>query len=329
MTTVGFLGCAHVHADHYLAELSDRVLDAQVIAVYDADDGRARKFATGPGLEVARTAEELCSKVDAAIVAGEHSRYPELIAAAAAADIPVLCEKPLGISHKTAASILSSGAWLSVAFPVRYARPVAVAKATIDAGDLGRLLAMSGVNHGDFPGRFFGSRAKAGGGAIIDHVVHLVDALSWLTGCEYATVYAESGDLRNVGDVEDAAQVIVTTRDGGWVSIDPSWSRPSAMAGANDFVMTLWFEGGEMTIDAFARHGTTIAQDGAIRHSPYGVGMNKAMLADWLSAIRKSAEPPIPMQDGWRATEVALAALASAASGRVITLTDTTGGVES
>jgi predicted dehydrogenase len=320
MSTVGFLGCAHVHAETYLAELDGGSLDAKPVAVFDHDLERARSFASQGDLTVAASAEDLCRSVDAAIVTSEHVHYPELVASAAATATPVLCEKPLGISVEAAESMLGSGAWVSVAFPVRYARPVGEAKAVIDRGELGRLLAMSGVNHGSFPGRFFGTRAASGGGAIMDHVVHLADALRWLTGCEYASVYAEASNFRNVGDVEDAAQVIATTRDGAWVSIDPSWSRPAGTAGANDFVMTLWFEHGHLCVDAFARHGTVVAEGGQVRHEPYGVGMNSALLADWLSAIRVGAPPPIPMEDGWKATELALAALASAETGKVIEL---------
>jgi myo-inositol 2-dehydrogenase / D-chiro-inositol 1-dehydrogenase len=318
--TVGFLGCAHVHAETYLAELDGKQHDAKAIAVFDHDVERARSFASDGDLTVVARAEQLCTTVDAAIITSEHVRYPELVAVAAAAGTPVLCEKPLGISAEAAAAILSSEAWVSVAFPVRYARPVAEAKAAIERRELGRLLAMSGVNHAAFPGRFFGTRAVSGGGAIIDHVVHLADALRWLTGCEYASVYAEASNLQNVGDVEDAAQVIATTRDGAWVSIDPSWSRPAGMAGANDFVMTLWFENGQLIVDAFARHGTMVGEGGRVHHETYGVGMNSALLDDWLAAIRTGAPPPVPMEDGWKATELALAALASAETGKVIEL---------
>jgi predicted dehydrogenase len=317
---VGFLGCAHVHADSYLAELQGGGLDAKATAVFDHDADRAGAFARQANLTVAASAERLCGMVDAAIVASEHARYPALVAAASETETPVLCEKPLGVSVEAANAILSSGAWLSVAFPVRYARPVAQAKAVVAAGGLGRLLAMSGVNHAPFPGRFFGTRAASGGGAIVDHVVHLADTLRWLAGCEYETVYAEAGSFRDVGDVEDVAQVVATTRDGAWVSIDPSWSRPAGMAGANDFVMTMWFEHGHLTVDAFACHGTVVGESGRVRHEPYGVGMNSALLADWLTAVRSGAPPPIPIEDGWKATELALAALASAETGKVVEL---------
>jgi predicted dehydrogenase len=318
---IGFLGCAHVHAATYCQELR-LSQQGRPVAVFDHDRARADAFAAAHDLTVAPTPEGLCAMVDAVIITGEHVTYPEYVAVAATADVPVLCEKPLGTSAEAAKAILSSGAWLSVAFPVRYAPPVRQAKAAIENGSLGALVAMSGTNHAAFPGGFFGTRSESGGGALIDHVVHLADALRWLTGCEYRTVYAEAGRFSRVGDVEDAGQVVVTTTDGAWASIDPSWSRPVGMPGANDLVMTLWFENGRLSIDAFARHGSLVDEDGAVTHLPYGRSMDAELLDDWLTAIRLGSAPPVPMDDGWKATQVALAALTSAQYGTVVDITD-------
>ena len=318
MIRVGFLGCAHVHAEAYLHELpADQ---AKAVAVFDYDAERARAFADPRALAVASSPEHLCELADAVIVTSEHVHFPELIRTASRCGTPALCEKPLGISVESARAILESEAWASVAFPVRYAAPIRRAKSVIDGGGLGRLLAMSGTNHGAFPGGFFGDKRLSGGGALIDHVVHLADALRWLTGCEVATVYAEASHDRGVGDVEDAALVALTTVDGAWAGIDPSWSRPDGMAGANDLQMTLWFEHGLLEIDAFARHGVLVRPGGSIEHLPYGTGMDAALLSDWLTAIAAGAPPPIPLHDGWKATEVALAALESAATGMAIRL---------
>lgn len=320
MIKVGILGCAHVHASGYARHLASGQLDARVVAVYDSDRERARRFAAQFGIRVSNDPELLCKEVDAVVVTSEHVRYPELVAVATAAGRPTLCEKPLGVSVEAAASLRNNGGWISVAFPVRYTHQVRAAKQRIDSGSLGTLLAMSGVNHGSFPGSFFGTRSLSGGGAIVDHVVHLADALCYLTGCEYRSVYAEAGRFRPVGDVEDCAQVVATTTDGAWVSIDPSWSRPKGMPGANDLVMTLWFEGGRVVIDGFARRGSMTREGGGIQYRGYGAGMDALMLADWVDAIVEDRPPPIPAVEGWRATEVALAAAISAASGKVVEL---------
>lgn len=310
-TRVGFLGCSHVHADGYAHHLASPTLPATATAVFDVDDERARAFAGAHGLEVTSSPEALCDRVDAAVVVSEHCRYADMVEVAAAAAIPVLCEKPLGSSWEDAQRLLRSGAWLSMALPVRYAAGLQRAKRAVTDAGLGAMLAASGVNHGAFPGRFFGTKALSGGGAVIDHVVHLADALRWLTGCEYASVFAETGRFRDVGDVEDCAKLIATTTDGAWFGIDPSWSRPKGMPGANDLVMKVWFERGTMELDAFAQRVTVVTSDGTLGHRGYGLGMDEAMLQDWLQALRSGAAPPIPAIDGWKATELALGALLS------------------
>lgn len=320
MITVGMLGCAHVHAKAYAGLLVSGQLGARLVAVYDPEHERAVRFADGFGISVFDDPEVLCKGVDAVVVTSEHVRYPELVRAAATVGRPILCEKPLGASAEAAASLMAQSGWLSVAFPVRYVHQVRAAKIQIERAELGPLLATSAVNHGSFPGHFFGNRSLSGGGAIIDHVVHVADALRYLTGCEYRSVYAEAGRFRSVGDVEDCAQVVATTDGGAWVSIDPSWSRPQGMLGANDLAMTLWFEGGRVAIDAFARRGTVVREGGESEHRGYGSSMDALMLADWVSAIVEGRPPPVPALDGWKATEVALAAAASASSGLVVDL---------
>jgi predicted dehydrogenase len=316
---IGFLGYAHVHAATYCEELR-LAQQGRSVAVFDHDRDRAHAFAADHDLAVAQTPESLCAKVDAVIVAGEHLTHPEYVTSAATAGVPLLCEKPLDISAEDAEAILSSGAWLSLAFPVRYAQPVRQTKAAIENGSLGAFIAMSGTNHAALPGS--GTRSQSGGGALVDQVVHLADPLRWLTGCEYRTVYAEAGRFSRVGDVEDAGQVIVTTTSGAWASFDPSRSRPFGMPGANDPVMTLWFENGRLSIDAFARHGSLVDEDGAVTYLPYGRSMDAELLDDWLAAIRLGSAPPVPMDDGWKATQVALAALTSAQYGTVVDITD-------
>lgn len=320
MINVGFLGCAHVHAEAYVAQLAAHSLGGQPVAVFDHDESRARAFAQRHNLLVAKTPEALCEMVDAAIITAAHVRYGTLAEVAATAGVPVLCEKPAGTSIAEARRLSASGDRVSMAFPVRYAHALRQAKAAIEAGGLGELLAVSGYNHAAFPGGFFGNRRESGGGALIDHVVHLVDAVAWLTGCTFATVFAEAANVRGEGDVEDSAQVVVTTEQGAWISVDPSWSRPQGMAGDVDFAMTMWFEHGQLVVDAFARRSTLVTRGGQIHHQSYGVGLDRALLTDWLDTVARHEPPPIPVRDGWRATRVALGALRSAETARVVDL---------
>ncbi|RKS80041.1 putative dehydrogenase [Motilibacter peucedani] len=319
MTRVGFLGCAHVHATTYCDELGRASSGAEAVAVYDHDPQRRDAFARDNGLAAMPTPESLCEVVDAVIVTSEHVHYADLVAAAAAAGLPILCEKPLGDTPVASDLLRCSGSWLSMALPVRYAPAVQSTRALAQSGALGRLLAASGVNHAPNPGGFFTDPALAGGGSLLDHVVHLADALRWISGAEYSSVFAETSQASDLA-VEDIAQVVAFTTDDAWLTIDASWSRPRGMLGGVDFLMRLWFERGRVEIDAFARRAEIVRPGGAVEHLPYGRGINSSLLQHWLRAIRDGAPPPIPVEDGWRATEVAFAALQSAASASLVTL---------
>ncbi|RZS91726.1 putative dehydrogenase [Motilibacter rhizosphaerae] len=320
MTTVGLLGCAHVHAATYVAELRRLAPRVRVLGLHDEQPERSRRFADAHGLEVFATAESLCESVDAVVITAEHARYAGLARVAAERGCRILCEKPLGVDAVSSDELRALDAWASVAFPVRYAPAVRQARRAFRSGSLGGLLAMSGVNHAPAPGGFFADPQLSGGGAIVDHVVHLADALRFITGCEYADVFAEAGRLHADSRVEEVAQVVVTTTDGAWASIDPGWSRPQGMAGGVDFEMQLWFEGGRVLVDAFARHAVLTSPGGRVAHLPYDPGIDAAMLADWVGAIEDGAPPPVPLEEGWRATRVALGALESAATGDVVDL---------
>ncbi|WP_367318089.1 hypothetical protein [Streptomyces sp. HUAS ZL42] len=180
---------------------------------------------------------------------------------------------------------------------------------------------MSRTNHGAFPSGSFNTHSESGSGTLIDDAVHPTDALRGLTGYEYRTFRAETGSYSRVGDVEDAEQVVVTTTGGAWASIDPSWSHPVSMSGANDLVTALGFENDRFSTDAFAGHGSPLDEDGAVTHPPYGQSMDAELPDDWL-AIQLGSAPPVPMNDGCKATQAALTTLTSTRYGTVVDITE-------
>ena len=79
--------------------------------------------------------------------------------------------------------------------PVRYNATVVRAKQMVDEGKLGRILAMKGTNRGRNPGGWFIDPKLSGGGAVMDHTVHVADIMRWITGAEVKDVYAEVDHL--------------------------------------------------------------------------------------------------------------------------------------
>jgi UDP-N-acetylglucosamine 3-dehydrogenase len=107
-------------------------------------------------------------------------------------------EKPISINKQDAQEMIdickANNVILQTAFPVRYNSSIIRAKQIIDNGQLGGIIAVKGTNRGQCPGDWFVDIEKSGGGAVIDHTVHVTDILRWFLGSEVRTVYAEIGN---------------------------------------------------------------------------------------------------------------------------------------
>src|SRR5690625_7873654 len=68
---------------------------------------------------------------------------------------------------------------LQIAYPVRFSQPMRELKEKIDQGDFGEILAFRTTNRGQNPGGWFIEKDKSGGGAVLDHTVHMVDIMRW------------------------------------------------------------------------------------------------------------------------------------------------------
>ena len=91
------------------------------------------------------------------------------------------------------------------AFPMRFSAPLLEVKSRLDAGDFGQVYAFNATNQGELPTKhrlWFADPELAGGGAIMDHTVHLVDIMRWYLGSEVSQVYAQSNKIFHAQEVE-------------------------------------------------------------------------------------------------------------------------------
>ena len=125
-------------------------------------------------------------------------------------------------------SAVSEDPQLQIAFPVRFHPVFVELKQVLDRGDLGRILSVECTNHGSMPGGWFIDSELSGGGAVIDHTVHVIDLLRWFWGAEVTEVFAEVGDsLVHPGlGIDDAGMLSFTLANGVYGTLDTSWSRP-------------------------------------------------------------------------------------------------------
>lgn len=328
---LGIMSFAHLHAEAYVNNLRNAP-DVELVGFSDTDSERGQHFADVFNLRWFDTHEALLAEgLDGVLICSENARHRELVEIAAAAGVHVLCEKPIEVTLDDARAMRdvcqANGVKFMTAFPVRFSPHTQTVKAAIDRGDLGRIYAINGINHSEIPREhraWFAQKALAGGGAVMDHTVHLVDAYRWFFGCDVVEVYAEIDNLFYPGEVDVDTAGIVTLKmaNGVFATVDCSWSRPTIYSRWGHLKMDIIGENGFMTLDNLAQYLTIYSHK--LPRKPqwlnYGSDANQRMINEFVAAIRENREPAVTWKDGYEAVRVALACFESAEAHQPVTL---------
>jgi UDP-N-acetylglucosamine 3-dehydrogenase len=317
---VGMVSFAHVHAPAYAAVLRD-LDEADLVGIADRDANRGQETAERFGVRFFDDADALFGAVDAVVVCSENKNHARDVIPALQDGVHVLCEKPISTAVEDARAIIeaseASRSQFSTAFPVRYLPSVIRAQEIMRGGSLGRILAVNGTNHGQMPGGWFLDPELAGGGAVMDHTVHLADVLRWMLDVEVKSVYAEIGSFFGPTGTDDAAILTLELEggpiaDGAFATIDPSWSRGEGFPTWGDVTLRIAGTAGVLDIDPFARPLRSFDHDSRAPSWSYtGEDMNELMLADLLRGVVEGGPAGASGLDGLRALEIVLAAYAS------------------
>lgn len=310
---VGMLSFAHVHAPQYAAVL-DGLGRAEFVGVADDDEDRGRTAANRYGVRFFEEVGDLFEAVDAVVVCSENRRHARDVVPALRGGVDVLCEKPISTTLEDAREMIraseETGSRLGIAFPVRHAPAVRRAREIVRSGAMGRVLAVNGTNHGQIPGGWFVDPGMSGGGAVMDHTVHVADTLRWMLGGEVASVYAEVGSFFGAEGVDDAGILTLEMEGEGiaggvFATIDPSWSRGVGYPTWGDVTLRVTGSEGVLDVDAFNRSLTTFDHEaGGTAWTTTGEDPNETMIEDFLRGAGAGADG----RDGLRALEVVLAA---------------------
>jgi predicted dehydrogenase len=267
--------------------------------------------------------EAFAWRPDAVVIAAENSRHRGLVERAAAIGAHVLCEKPLATSVEDATAMRDAcdraGVILMVAFPVRFAPSYRDALAQLRSGRLGRVLGVVGANNGKLPQdrAWFTDPALAGGGALVDHVVHCADLLDELLGERPSTVRAVSNGVMYAHldlPVETGGLVTLQYPSGVIASIDCSWSWPASSPTWGGLTLQVVAENGTVTVSPFA-HGIAGHDAHGETWAPVGADLDGLLLAEFVAAVRDGRHPQPDAGVGVRTVEIVTAAQASAARG--------------
>jgi predicted dehydrogenase len=305
-----------MHAHGYAAAVSG--LDGvQAAGVWDEDADRAADFARTHGLPVLGGIEDACAAADAVILCGENRRRAVHVEAAAAAGVAILCEKPIATTAEEAERIRrAAGPRFMTAFPCCYSP--AWDRLQERLGSIGRLRAINATNRGRCPMGWFVDPALSGGGALIDHTVHVADLLRRLTGSDPLRVWARTGSERLRLPVEDTALLSFDYPDGVFATLDASWSRPDSFRTWGDVTMQIVGDLGLIELDLFSQQ-VTLTRDGT-RLSGYGSDLDRLVVQDLVRMTRDGETPRAGLEDGLAASRVMIAALESAQTGAPVDL---------
>jgi len=324
MAKIGIMSFAHMHAYSYAACIND-LPQTKLVAVWDDDPARGRAVAKQFNTHYIKELDKFLGlEMEGVIVASENARHREMVEKAAHAHKWILCEKPLAPNVDDAKAIVNAcrkaRVGLGTAFPCRYAQPLIELKRLIDAGELGDIYAISCTNNGQFPGGWFAEPALSGGGATMDHTVHVVDLLRWMLGREFTRVYCENGALLHPGiKTDDVGSLHLEMEGGIQVSQIASWNRPKSFPTWGDVTLEIIAQKGVARVDAFNQK-VSVYNDGVMRAewAFWGGNPDMGLIADFAEAIDEPREPTVTGVDGLRAVEVTVAAYRSIQAGKMV-----------
>jgi predicted dehydrogenase len=228
---VGLLGVGAVSQLVYLPILSERV-DVDLTAVADTDRPKAETLAGRFEVPRVLTDQEILSDDDVEAVMICTPTYLHEAAAVSALEggKHVLVEQPVALSSDGVRRVLdaasAAGRHVAVGMNHRFRPDVGALSAFVTGGELGDIYAVrtSSLSRKTPSAPTWRQRPEeAGGGALMDLGVQIVDLSLWLVG--YPKITRVSAVLQQGDDeVEEAASLFATSDSGVAFSVEVSWS---------------------------------------------------------------------------------------------------------
>lgn len=322
---VGMMSFAHMHANSYAKALLKQP-NVELVAIFD--DNIERGEAVAEKYETTHYSEQttfLQQPMDAVIICSENIRHKEMVINAAKAKKHILCEKPIATSIPDAQEMIrvceENEVILQIAFPVRYRNPIIQLKEMIDRGELGDIIAIRTTNRGQNPGGWFVDEALAGGGAVLDHTVHMIDIMRWYLGMEVIEVKALVDSYFHDIAIDDAGILTLEFENGVIATHDASWSRFKQYPTWGDVTIEVIGTKKTVKVDSLKEHIRKFESgEKSLQQIFYGNSMDEGLIEDFVKCVREKREPFITGDDGLKALEVALAAYKSSAEKKTVKL---------
>jgi myo-inositol 2-dehydrogenase/D-chiro-inositol 1-dehydrogenase len=239
----GRMGRTHLRA---LAD-STKVRVSSVVEPFAA----TRDSLKVPGASIYASLEQLLDseRPDGVLIAAPSTQHEELVGRIVERGLPILCEKPCGVTaaeaRRAAASAEARGVILQVAYWRRYVPVLERLRERILSGELGEIHHVVSAQWDEAPPS--AEFRKHSGGIFVDMGVHEFDQVRWLTGQQFVDVTAIGAPLAHIADADDpdSAQALLSMSGGALCSVSLGRYHPA---------------GDMATIEVFGTRGTFRAQ---------------------------------------------------------------------
>jgi predicted dehydrogenase len=231
---VGIIGGGAITQVAHLPVLK-KMRGVEVEAICDTDMPKARALADRFAIKDAfDDIEELLryETLDAVVICSPNHLHESHILAALSANLHVLVEKPLGMSATSVQRIVKAvekhDRVVMVGMNHRYRPDVQIVRSFVQSGELGHIESVRGSWHVFRPGRsqlgWRQRRDEAGGGAMLDLGLSILDLGLWLGGSSPpARVSASLDPMVKDRTVEQSGSAFVVCENGTSIFVDVTW----------------------------------------------------------------------------------------------------------
>ena len=311
---LALFGVSHWHAGMHAA--AARAAGAEIVAAWDLVAERAAEFAREHRCPAVGAVDEaLALRPDLAVIMGRPAGMADLAQRFVAERLPVLVEKPVGVSgavlRPLAEAAERQGAFVAVALAHRVGPLPGEARALGQAGRLGVL------SHSHFrlingpPERYVKDGcgwvldpAVGGGGALRNLGIHGIDAFLGLAGeQDVAVEHAAFGRHLHGTPVEDYALVVLRAADGTIGLVEAGYTLASMTGSLFEWRVSAR---NATLIDTGDRLQVATLDDGQVRQleaTPLARRYDTLMI-DTIDRLRAGRKPAVSLMDHWRAMDL-------------------------
>lgn len=315
---IGAGGISTVHASAW-AELGAEV------SVFSLNG--AEELAAVHGFTVSSSLDALLALVDVVDIVTPSATHKQLALAAIAAGKHVICEKPLAPNTEDAVAIVraanEAGVHLFPAHVVRFFGEYEQIKAAIDGARLGELAVLRFSRGGSAPEMDWFFSEPAGGGLVLDQMIHDLDQAYWLAG-DVVQVYATQNPPSRDGIVPRTvvSQLVLSHSSGAISQVQGAWLAPGM-----PFRTSVDVAGNGGSLGYSAEENRSVRVDRASTEPPAGyLPPVSETESPYYKELREFAEvisgsrthSRVSAVDGVIAVELAAAAYESIRSGRAV-----------